>query len=60
MIFRLTYERAGHPHCMTFAAANLAMACDFAYTILQSYASSIGGSWIFSVSPCSVSGKRSR
>lgn len=60
MIFRVQYEREGRLRCMTFAAANDALAADFAYTILQTYIAALGGSWVFQVLPCSGRGSASR
>jgi hypothetical protein len=48
-LYRAHYLRNHHLRGMTFAARNAALAALYAYTILQPFVDSIGGSGIFRV-----------
>lgn len=48
-LFRCSYMRVGKVQHMTFAARNLALASEFAFTVLQGYVLSISGSFILDV-----------
>lgn len=50
-LYRATYEREKRLRRMTFFARCEPLALDFAYSVLQHYIASLGGSWIFSVEP---------
>ena len=49
ILFRATFTRDSRIRGFTFAHDNLALASEFAYTVLQGYAMSNGGSFIHSV-----------
>lgn len=46
-LYRARYMRGSRLHGMTFAARNAALARLYAYTVLQSYVDSIGGSVVW-------------
>lgn len=50
-LYRCVYIRDGKPKGMTFAAPCAALAAEFAYTVIQDYVLSIGGSWVLTVTP---------
>lgn len=50
-LYRVVYIRDGKPKGMTISAPCAALAAEAAYTWLQDYILSIGGSWVLTVSP---------
>lgn len=57
-LYRVIYIRDGKPKGMTISAPCAALAAEAAYTWLQDYILSIGGSWVLTVTPVQPAVKR--